>query len=149
MKHDVKNVKRACSAQFVMDEGYENESLRIEGNKVLFPRNGFYITYTGGLLNIIDNYHHSPGGHRIHFAHPDRRPFAVKFEKGRLLQDLLDDCEKQGAEIRFDTIAAGWGRQGRPCQAGCQKTGKFRLYKGKEVGDCRRRQCKNSRHIRF
>ena len=107
MKHDITKIKRACSAQFVMDEGYEKESLKIQNNKVSFPNNGFHITYTGDFLNITDNYYHSPSGNRIHLAHPDRRPFAVKFDKGHLLKDLLDDCEKHGVELRLETMATG------------------------------------------
>ena len=107
MKQAIKKVKRACSAQFVMDEGYENECLKIQDNKIFFPNNGFHIPYTGRLLNIIDNYHHSPSGHKIHLAHPDHRPFAVKFDKGQLLQDLWKEGEKSGVELRLETIASG------------------------------------------
>ena len=107
MKQDIKKINRACSAQFVMDKEYENESLEIQDNKVFFPNNGFHIPYTGSLLNITDNYHHSPSGNRIHLAHTDHRPFAVKFDKGQLLQDLLDECKKLGAEIRAETMAVG------------------------------------------
>ncbi len=112
MKHDIKKIKRACSAQFVMDEEYENESLEIQDNKILFPKNGFHITYTGRLLNITDNYHHSPSDNKIHLAHPDHSPFAVKFDKGQLLQDLLDACEKHGVELRLATIATGGEEMG-------------------------------------
>lgn len=105
MKRDISNVKRACSAQFVMDRGYENETVGIIDNKIHFINNGFYIDYTGPLLNIIDNYHHSPSGHTIHLAHHDHRPFAVKFDKGHLLKDLSNDCEKAGAKILLDTLA--------------------------------------------
>lgn len=107
MKKDITHITRACSAQFVMDDGYENETLKIEDNKIIFTQNGFHINYTGRLLNIIDNYHFSPSGHKIHFAHPDRRPFAVKFEKGHLLGDLWKECEKLGVELRLETIAFG------------------------------------------
>lgn len=107
MKRDIEKIKRACSAQFVMDEGYENESLKIQGNKVLFTRNGFEITYTGRFLPITDNYHHSPSGHRIHLAHSDHRPFAIKFDKGQLLKDLLNECEKHGVEVKLETVATG------------------------------------------
>ena len=81
-------------AQFVMDEGYENECLKIQDNKIFLPNNGFHIPYTGRLLNIINNYHHSPSSHKIHLAHRDHRPFAVKFDKGQLLQDLWKEGEK-------------------------------------------------------
>lgn len=107
IKKDITHVKRACSAQFVTDEGYENETVKIEDNKIIFTKNGFYINYTGPLLNIIDNYHHSPCGHKIHLAHLDHRPFAIKFDKGHLLGDLWKDCEKLGVELRLETIAYG------------------------------------------
>ncbi len=107
IKKDITKVKRACSAQFVTDEGYENETIKIEDNKIIFTKNGFHINYTGRLLNIVDNYHHSPSGHKIHLAHPDRRPFAVKFNKGHLLSDLCKDCEELGVELMLETIAYG------------------------------------------
>lgn len=107
MKKDITYVKRACSAQFVMDEGYENETVKIEDNKIIFTKNEFYINYTGRLLNIIDNYHHSPCGHKLHLAHPDHRPFAVKFHKGHLLGDLQNECEKLGVKFILETVAYG------------------------------------------
>lgn len=105
LKKDITNVKRACSAQFVMDEGYENETIKIDDNKIIFTKNNFHVNYTGRLLNIIDNYHHSPSGHKIHLVHPNHRPFAVKFEKGHLLKDLWNDCEKLGVKLMLETLA--------------------------------------------
>jgi len=107
LKKDITNVKRACSAQFVTDEGYENETVKIEDNKIVFTKNGFDVNYTGRLLNILDHYHHSPSGHKIHLAHPDHRPVAIKFDKGHLLGDLWKDCEKLGVELLLETIACG------------------------------------------
>lgn len=107
MKPEIQKVKRACSAQFVMDEGYEGESLKIQDHKIFFPKNGFQITYTGRLLSITDNYYHSPSGHTIHLAHPDHRPFALKFDKGQLLQDLANECEKCGVVMSLATLATG------------------------------------------
>jgi flavin-dependent dehydrogenase len=107
MKQDIKIIKRACSAQFVMDEGYEGECIKIQDNTIFFTNNGFDVNYTGPVLHIIDNYHHSPSGHKIHLAHQDHRPFAVKFDKGQLLQDLWKDCGKSDVELRLETIAYG------------------------------------------
>ena len=33
---DITNVTRTCSAQFVLDEGYEGETIRLEDGKILF-----------------------------------------------------------------------------------------------------------------
>ena len=105
MKKDIGFVKRACSAQFVTDDLYENETLEFEENKIIFTKNGFSVDYTGPLLNITDNYHHSPGGHTIHFAHEDHRPFSVKFDKQHLVQDLCKACKDAGVELKENTIA--------------------------------------------
>lgn len=107
LKKDISKVGRACSAQFVTDEGYENETIKIEGNKIIFTKNNFSINYTGHLLNITDSFHISPDGHKIHLAHNDHRPVAVKFEKGRLLSDLYNECHRLGVEIMLGTIAYG------------------------------------------
>lgn len=105
IKKDLKNIKRACSAQFVMDKNYEGESVEIENHKIFFNNSGFNLDYSGPFLNIIDNYHHSPSGHKIHFAHEDHRPFAVRFDKSILLQDLCASCKKLGVNLIFNTIA--------------------------------------------
>lgn len=107
MKQEIQKVKRACSAQFVLDEGYENESLKIQDDRIFFPKNGFHITYTGRLSSVTDNFYHSPSGYKIHLAHPDHRPFAVKFDKGQLLHDLEKECEKCGVELILGTTASG------------------------------------------
>ena len=105
IKKDLVPVKRACSAQFVTDEGYENETVKINGDRIIFTNNNFSIKYTGEFLNITDNHYHSPSGHKIHLAHSDHRPFAIKFDKGQLLKDLWNECEKLGVELLLDTIA--------------------------------------------
>jgi len=104
-KRDIKLVRRACCAQFVLDDGYENEYIKIMDRKILFTKNGFDVTYTGRKKDIINNYHFSPSGHKIHFAHQDGRPFAVKFDKAQLLEDLWKECEKLGVELMLNTLA--------------------------------------------
>ena len=104
-KKDVSQVRRACCAQFIMDEGYEGDALEIREGKIGFPRNGFEVDYAGPTLGVVNKYYHSPRGRRIHFAHPDRRPFAVKFDKGRLLAGLWDRCGRLGVELCPSTVA--------------------------------------------
>ncbi len=99
------HLKRACSAQIILDDGYENEFVHVNEGKIKFERNNFEVKYSGQLIDVTDKYYYSPRGHKIHFAHPDRKPFAVKFDKNKLLQDLFKECEKLGVDMRMSTLA--------------------------------------------
>ena len=105
MKRDITVVNRACSAQFVLDEGYEGETLKTGDGKLVFTKNGFEVPYRGKLVPILHNYMYSPKGHRVAFEYEDLRPTALKFDKKELLRGLLEQCEKAGVEIRTNTMA--------------------------------------------
>lgn len=107
-----KKLRRACSTQFIMDDGYENEFIRLEDGRILFQKNEFEVKYTGALVNVTNKYYYSPKGKRIHFAHPDRAPFALKFDKNKLVQDLCKECENLGVELRMGTLAYGGADMG-------------------------------------
>ena len=96
-------VRRACCQQFVMDENYESENIRVEQDRVVFPANGFEVPYSGPRHNITDTYFLSPSGRAVHFSYPDRRPIAIKFDKGLLLQGLLAQCLAAGVTFRPGT----------------------------------------------
>ena len=102
-RKDIAKVTRACCQNFIMDEGYERESLKIVGDKVIFPVNGFEVTYQGPLIPMIDKYYISPKGHAIHFAYPDRRPIAFKFNKDILLEGLYRECVKLGVDFPLNS----------------------------------------------
>lgn len=104
---DFKQLRRACSAQFILDDGYENEFIKIEDSKILFTKNKFGVNYSGALVDVTNKYYFSPKGHRIHFAHPEQRPFALKFDKRKLLDDLCKECEELGVDVRMSTLASG------------------------------------------
>ena len=55
-KKDISIIRRACCSHFVMDDGYESETLRVTNGKIVFPRNGFKAGYEGPTLNITDKY---------------------------------------------------------------------------------------------
>lgn len=107
MNKNFKKLRRACSAQFILDDGYENEFIKIDAGKILFTKNKFAVKYSGALVDVINKYYYSPQGHRIHFAHPDQSPFAQKFDKCKLLNDLLQECEAAGVDVRMSTLAVG------------------------------------------
>lgn len=102
-RNEIAAIKRACCMQFIMDEDYEGETIRVKEGAVVFPGNGFTVDYYGPLLPLTHKYYISPGGHRIHFAYRDRRPIIIKFDKGHLLQNLLRQCENLGVEVRSAT----------------------------------------------
>lgn len=91
-KKDISSITRACCQFFILDEDFQGETIRIEKDKVVFVRNNFEFGYQGPLLPVTDKYFISPKGHQIHFAHADRRPLIIKFDKGLLLKGLLDNC---------------------------------------------------------
>lgn len=111
-RKNVGRVTRACSMQFVLDEGYENECVRVEEDKVIFPKNGFEIEYDGIRRGLTDKHYVSPGGRRIHFSNNDGSYFAVKFDKGRLLEGLWQRCAKVGVVQRPGTLVYDLEDQG-------------------------------------
>lgn len=117
-RKDILDVRRACSAQFVLDDEYEGEKLEIGEGKLIFTRNGFEVPYSGKLVPIIHNYMVSPKGHRVDFSYEDLRPTAMKFDKKELLRGLLKQCEDAGAEVLCGTLA----RRGRDNGSGVSLT---------------------------
>jgi digeranylgeranylglycerophospholipid reductase len=106
-KKEISKIRRACCAQFVMDNGYENEFLQIQDGKIMFTRNNFSVPYTGRIVNVKNSFYYSPSGHKIHIAHSDGSPLAIKFDKGQLLQNIMDECEKLGVKFITETLAYG------------------------------------------
>lgn len=104
---DFTKLRRACSAQFILDDGYEGEWLQVTKNRLIFKKNKFGVAYTGKLVPINNKYYHSPRNHIIHFAHADGTAFALKFDKRKLLADLYDFCQMLGVEFRMGTLAIG------------------------------------------
>ncbi|ACL75417.1 NAD(P)/FAD-dependent oxidoreductase [Ruminiclostridium cellulolyticum] len=127
------HLKRACSAQIILDDGYENEFVRVNDGKIIFERNNFEVKYSGNLKNITDKYYYSPHGHRIHFAHSARKPFAVKFDKNRLLQELCKECENLGVDIRMSTLAYKGSDMGDYVKIDLKSDDKYYTLEGKKA----------------
>lgn len=107
MKKNFDNLVRACSMQFILDDGYEGEWLKCESNKILFQKQNFEITYNGDYVPVKNKYYHSPKDHVIHFALPDEQPLALKFDKRKLLADLYEECKNVGVTFIMGTSATG------------------------------------------
>jgi len=111
-KKDITKITRTCSAQFVLDEDYERETLKIDNGKVSFLKNGFDIPYSGRTTEILYTNYFSSKGHRVRFAHKNGRPCSVKFDKGQLLKGLLEECMELGVEFRFESVAMNGADEG-------------------------------------
>jgi digeranylgeranylglycerophospholipid reductase len=105
-RNDISIITRACCQQFIMDENFQGETIKLEPGKIIFAKNGFIVDYSGPTFDVTDKYYISPSGHKIHFAYADKRPIVVKFDKGLLLQGLWEQCERLGVEMRNGTSLA-------------------------------------------
>jgi len=94
-RKDVSKVTRYCSEHIILDEHYNGDTIKVDEvqGKIISTFNGWEVNYKGGLCPVTDKYYYSPSQHAIHFAWPDKRPFAYKYDKGFLLQSLLDECQ--------------------------------------------------------
>jgi len=104
-REDVGQITRACCMQFIMDEGYESETIALQDGKLVFANNGFSVDYSGPTAPMVDKYYISPAGHKIHFAYPDKHPIIIKFNKGLLLKGLLEQCQRLGVDFLGGTTA--------------------------------------------
>lgn len=128
-----KQLRRACSAQFILDDGYENEFIQIADGKIKFPNNNFEINYSGALVDVTNKYYFSPNGHRIHFAHEDQKPFAVKFDKRKLVEDLSKECNDLGVEILMSTLAYAGEDMGDHVKVNLKTKEKLHTIESKKV----------------
>jgi digeranylgeranylglycerophospholipid reductase len=92
-------ITRACCQQFIMDEGYEQETIRVEKDRIVFLNNNFTVPYAGPQFPVTEKRYISPGGHAIRFANEDGSPLAVQFDKGELNRGLLEQGILAGAEV--------------------------------------------------
>ncbi|CDM68916.1 pyridine nucleotide-disulfide oxidoreductase domain protein [Clostridium bornimense] len=126
-------LRRACSAQFILDNGYEKEFIKLENGKILFTKNNFEVNYTGNLVQIKNKYYNSPKGHKIHFALPGQKAFAVKFDKRKLLDDLCNECVALGVDVRMSTLACGGSDKGDYVSINLKGTNTYTLNAKKVV----------------
>ena len=103
-RKDITQWTRAdCMMFYGLEGGFLGEDIKVEPGKVFFPKNGFKVTYTGGLYPLYNWRVLSPGGHRIDFS--SDHPISTVFDKGILLKDLLGEVEKEGVSIFPGTLA--------------------------------------------
>jgi len=102
-KEDLVKVKRSCCANLINEPNTHGEFITIEGDQIRFHINDFSVRYTGGWIKLEKNIRISPGG-RCLTLERQIDPIAISFNKEVLLEDLLEDTRKSGAEIKNNTL---------------------------------------------
>jgi len=133
MKKSYDKLARACSMQFILDDGYEGDFVQVEDGKIVFRKAGFSVNYDGDLVPVCHKYYHSPKDHIMHFALPDDKPFAYKFDKQRLLEDLYEECVESGVQFMLGTLATGGTDTGDTVELTVKQDGKDYTLYGKKL----------------
>jgi len=103
-RKDISKWTRAdCMMFYGLEGGFLGEDIQVEVGKIIFPKNGFAVSYRGGLYPLYNWRVLSPRGHRIDFS--SEKPIAAVFDKGVLLKGLLEDLEKLGGTVLTGTLA--------------------------------------------
>lgn len=133
-KKDMNNLTRACSMQFILDDDYEGEGVEVKDGKLIFPKSGFEVPYSGKLVKVNNKYYHSPKNHVIRFARKDgKEPFSYKFDKETMLKDLYELCVEKGVKFIMGTMATGGKDLGDCVEVEIKKDGKISTIKGSKL----------------
>ena len=157
-KRNMDKLNRACSMQFIIDDDYEAEVLKVEDSTLKFTKCGLEVPYTGKLVPLYNKYYHSPKDHVIRFTREDgKAPFSYKFDKQQLLKSLFDLCAENGVEFMMGALVMGGKDRGDEVEVKvkqnkeeitltCEKliiaegvnavvSGKFGMNKGRQSSD--------------
>jgi flavin-dependent dehydrogenase len=104
-RKDISKITRYCSEHLILDEGYNGDTILVDPKKgkITSTALGWEVDYKGKLFPCVHKYYYSPKGNPIHFAWPDNRPYAYKYDKGFLLQSLLEECLALGVTFQNET----------------------------------------------
>jgi len=101
-KKEIARVRRTCAEGLITRPNCDEETVTVEGEKIIFHINDFSIKYSGSWLDIKNFFHISPNGSKI-IVERDETPVGKIFNKEVLLQELLSEVEQSGCEIENGT----------------------------------------------
>lgn len=102
-KREIAKVRRTCAEGLITRPNCDEETVTVEGEKIIFHSNDFSINYHGTWVNMKHSLYISPNGSRI-VIERDETPVAKIFNKEVLLEGLLSEVEKSGCEIENETM---------------------------------------------
>ncbi len=137
-RRDISNITRYCSEFIILDEGYNGDTIKVETGqecRIMSTKNGWDLGYQGTLQPVTDRYLYSINpAHGVHFARPDKKPFAYKFDKGTMLKTLLEEAVNLGVEYMDGTTCWDVIDSADKVELKCVKQGrKFRIEASKLI----------------
>jgi flavin-dependent dehydrogenase len=112
-KKNIPQIKRTCCASFYLEPNYMGETTQLEKGKLIFPRNGFKVNYSGPIWPIKEKYGISPGGYKWHMVRFESEdyskdtPLSVVLDKEALLEGLLNEVKRLGVAVMSGSPARG------------------------------------------
>ena len=103
-------ITRGCAMMFAVESGYyfaERMYYNKKNKKMIFPVNGFSVDYDGPTRNYYAWHFYAPDGKtRLAFGDYDKARsggdegrLSFVYDKGRLIEGLLNDAHRNGADI--------------------------------------------------
>jgi len=109
-------IKRACSEGLLYEEPYNGDAIRVNREKGLieFVNSGFSLRYTGPVREVPYFANISYRGSRMKIVRDDGKPIHLVFDKGRYLEENLEDAIKAGVSYFPDrtVVDLEHGQQG-------------------------------------
>ena len=134
-RKDISKITRYCSEHLILDEDYNGDTVLVDAKKgtITSTANGWVVDYKGALFPCIDKWYYSPKRRAIHFAWPDRRPYAYKYDKGFLLGSLLEECLALGVTFKNETSGYDAVDSAQGVEVKCVSRGKKDKVKAKKL----------------
>ncbi len=102
-KKDITKVRRTGAEGLITRPNCDEETVTVEGEKIIFHNNDFSINYHGPWVDMKQTLHISPNGSQV-VIERDETPVARIFNKEVLLEELLSEVQKSGCEIENETM---------------------------------------------
>lgn len=109
-KRDLTTIRRACATMLVLESDYfcgERMYFNQKVKRIVFPLNGFSVTYEGPYKNFYGWHNYSPDGksyirvgvYEENVKKGDAGRLSIVFDKGKLLEGLLKDATSCGLRV--------------------------------------------------
>lgn len=103
-KEHISRYTRPCCCMWLLEPGFHNEGWSFKGDKILFHRNDFTVSYKGNWVDLYRSVRLSPGGHTLIMGKRNY-PIARVIDKQTLCEGLLSEVDRLGVDIRPQTTA--------------------------------------------